>query len=83
MVRRTVAELGGLDLVNNAGIQYIATLLETTDEQWERIFAVNVRASWLCAKAVAEYLIQRGKGGRPRSRKRPLHAPTCGTAHLE
>ena len=65
MVRRTVAELGGIDiLVNNAGIQYIATLLETTDEQWERIFAVNVRASWLCAKAVAEYLIQRGKGGR-------------------
>jgi len=65
MVRRTAEELGSLDiLVNNAGIQYIATLLETTEEQWERIFAVNVRASWLCAKAVAEYLVERGKGGR-------------------
>ncbi len=50
--------------MNNAGIQYIATLLETTEQQWERIFAVNVRASWLCARAVAEYLIQRGNGGR-------------------
>jgi meso-butanediol dehydrogenase / (S,S)-butanediol dehydrogenase / diacetyl reductase len=65
MVRSTVDGLGSLDiLVNNAGIQYIATLLETTDQQWERIFAVNVKASWLCGKAVAEYLIQRGKGGR-------------------
>ncbi len=65
MVSRTAAELGSIDiLVNNAGIQYIATLLETSEEQWDRIFAVNVRASWLCAKAVAEYLIQRGKGGR-------------------
>lgn len=65
MVRRTDAELGAIDiLVNNAGIQYIATLLETTEEQWERIFAVNVRASWLCAKAVAEHLIQHRKGGR-------------------
>jgi acetoin reductase-like protein len=65
MVRRTVAELGTLDiLINNAGIQYIATLLETTDEQWERIFAVNVKASWLCARAAAEYMIARGRGGR-------------------
>jgi meso-butanediol dehydrogenase / (S,S)-butanediol dehydrogenase / diacetyl reductase len=65
MVDRTVEELGSLDiLVNNAGIQYIATLLETTEAQWDRIFAVNVRASWLCAKAVADYLVRRGKGGR-------------------
>lgn len=65
MVRRTVADLGSVDiLVNNAGIQYVATLLETTEAQWERIFTVNVKASWLCGKAVAEYLIQRGKGGR-------------------
>ena len=65
MVRRTVAELGRLDIqVNNAGIQYLADLLEMKEDAWDRMFAVNVKGVWLCAKAAAAQMIKQGSGGR-------------------
>src|SRR5450830_687971 len=65
MVRRTVAELGRLDIqVNNAGIQYLADLLEMKEDAWDRMFAVNVKGVWLCAKTAAAQMIKQGSGGR-------------------
>lgn len=65
MVRQAVAALGHIDiLVNNAGIQTIAYLLEMKEEDWDRIFEVNVKAMWLCSRAVARQMIQQGRGGR-------------------
>ncbi len=52
LVEQAVAELGGLDaLVSNAGIGIPATLLDLTTENWNRLFDINVRATWLLAKA--------------------------------
>ena len=43
---------GGLDaLISNAGIIARGSLLETSLEDYERVFAVNTRATWLLAKA--------------------------------
>lgn len=54
---------GGIDvLVNNAGIYIIAPLAETTLEQWNKLFSVNVTGVFLGAKHVAPYLAQRGGG---------------------
>ena len=54
---------GGIDaLVNNAGIYFIAPLAETTVEQWNRLFAINVTGVFLGAKSVAPYLAERGGG---------------------
>jgi meso-butanediol dehydrogenase/(S,S)-butanediol dehydrogenase/diacetyl reductase len=65
MVARTVEALGRIDiLVNNAGIQTIAYLQEMREEDWDRMFAVNVKAMWLCSQAVANQLIEQGQGGR-------------------
>ncbi|MBI3979706.1 MAG: glucose 1-dehydrogenase [Chloroflexi bacterium] len=65
MVERTVAELGGLDIaVANAGIILVETLLETREEDWERLFAVNVKGVWLTAVAAARQMIRQGRGGR-------------------
>lgn len=52
LVAETVAAFGGLDaLVSNAGIGTPATLLSLTTEAWDRLFDVNVRATWLLARA--------------------------------
>ncbi len=53
---RVVAEaldrFGGLDgLVSNAGINRPGPLVSYSVEDWDRLFAVNVRATWLLAKA--------------------------------
>jgi NAD(P)-dependent dehydrogenase (short-subunit alcohol dehydrogenase family) len=49
--------LGGLDaVVSNAGMLNDASLLELDAELWDRTFAVNVRATWLLARAAHRLL---------------------------
>jgi glucose 1-dehydrogenase len=51
-VAAAVERFGGLDgLVSNAGINRIGPLVDYTVEDWDRLFAVNTRATWLLAKA--------------------------------
>ena len=65
MVRRTLAELGRVDvLVNNAGIQIVVPMLELSEQQWDSLFDVNLKSYWLCARAVAPHMIERGQGGK-------------------
>jgi meso-butanediol dehydrogenase / (S,S)-butanediol dehydrogenase / diacetyl reductase len=65
MVRRTLAELGRIDvLVNNAGIQIVVPMLELSEQQWDDLFDVNLKSYWLCARAVAPHMIERGQGGK-------------------
>jgi NAD(P)-dependent dehydrogenase (short-subunit alcohol dehydrogenase family) len=49
-------------LVNNAGIGTSALLEETTDEDFDRIVAVNMRAPMICARAVAPGMKAEGFG---------------------
>jgi NAD(P)-dependent dehydrogenase (short-subunit alcohol dehydrogenase family) len=61
-VDQTVERFGRLDvLVNNAGIYETASLLDSTDEYFERAFAVNVRAAFLTARAAARVLPSGGR----------------------
>lgn len=51
-VDRALDLCGGLDaLVSNAGVMGPAPLTELTLEGWDRLFAVNTRATWLLAQA--------------------------------
>lgn len=51
-VDRALALCGGLDaVVSNAGMMGPAPLTELTVEGWDRLFAVNTRATWLLARA--------------------------------
>jgi glucose 1-dehydrogenase len=56
-VAEAAARFGGLDgLVSNAGINRPGRLVNYTVEDWDRLFAVNTRATWLLAKAAHPFL---------------------------
>jgi 3-oxoacyl-[acyl-carrier protein] reductase len=63
-VQAALAGFGGLDiLVNNAGINFNrAPLTEMTEEQFDRIFAVNVKSIYLFAQAVVPHFRRQGGG---------------------
>ncbi len=66
MAAACAERFGRIDgLVNNAayfkGVQR-GTLEEIGVEEWDRAFAVNVRGSWLCARAVYPYMREAGGG---------------------
>ena len=54
---------GRLDaLVNNAGVAVFAPLLETSDQDWDRVLAVNLTGPFLCTKAAAPLMREHGGG---------------------
>jgi glucose 1-dehydrogenase len=56
-VAEAVSRLGGLDgLVSNAGINRPGPLKDYKIDDWDALFAVNVRATWLLAKAAHDAL---------------------------
>jgi 3-oxoacyl-[acyl-carrier protein] reductase len=64
MVAATVERFGGLDvLVNNAGVTHAnKSMLEVGEAEFDRIFAVNVKAIYLAALAAVPVLRARGGG---------------------
>lgn len=49
-------------LVNNAGIGFARTVEQTTVEEWDLTFAVNIRATYLMCKLIVPQMVKRGKG---------------------
>ena len=63
MTDEAVAALGSLDvLVNNAGTCYHAPSWDVTDEQWNAVFDLNVRALWKTSLAVGAHMREAGRG---------------------
>lgn len=64
LVEKTVEELGALDvLINNAGVDPLASLLEMTDEQWNEVVDTNLRGVFLCTQLGAAQMIRQGSAG--------------------
>ena len=58
------AQYGRLDiLVNNAGVAHIGTVESTTEEDFDRIFRVNVKGVFLCSQAAIPLLLRTGNTG--------------------
>ncbi len=63
MFDRAFSKFGKLDiLVNNAGVEVLKSIEETTVEDFERVFGVNVRGVFLCCKHVIPHFKKNGKG---------------------
>jgi NAD(P)-dependent dehydrogenase (short-subunit alcohol dehydrogenase family) len=61
LVARTAEHYGPPDiLVNNAGIAVFVDPLETTAEDWQRCFSVDLEAAWWASKAVLPHMLDRG-----------------------
>jgi len=63
VLREVIARQGRLDiLVNNAGITIDKTVAKMTDEDWQRVIAVNLSGAFFMAQAALEHMLQRGTG---------------------
>jgi len=63
MVDQVRERFGRVDiLVNNAGITLDARLQKMTDDQFDKVIAVNLKGTYNCAQAVIETMIGQGGG---------------------
>jgi len=66
IAERVMQEYGRVDiLVNNAAIWYGIRAKPWdmwTEEEWDRIFSVNVKGTWMVCKAVVPLMVKAGKG---------------------
>jgi len=65
--RRTIQEVidrhGRLDiLINNAGITIDKTVAKMTDEDWNKVIAVNLSGAFFLAQAALNHMLERGSG---------------------
>jgi glucose 1-dehydrogenase len=63
MVQQVMAQFGRLDiLVNNAGIEIKKPFLEVTDEEWNKVLAVNLYGAFVVSQVAARQMVQQGGG---------------------
>jgi NAD(P)-dependent dehydrogenase (short-subunit alcohol dehydrogenase family) len=63
VVERTVEELGGIHILfNNVGIIRRASVLETSEQDWDAVMAVNVKSVFLMSRVVVPMMAAAGGG---------------------
>ncbi|WP_243064530.1 glucose 1-dehydrogenase [Humibacter sp. RRB41] len=64
LIDAAVREFGGLDvMVNNAGIEKRQSLLETDEESFETVIAVDLKSAFFGTQLAAKQFIGQGRGG--------------------
>jgi 2-deoxy-D-gluconate 3-dehydrogenase len=62
-VAKVVKTFSRIDiLVNNAGINIPRRALDVTEDDWDRILAVNLKGVFFCAQAVGRQMVRQGSG---------------------
>jgi glucose 1-dehydrogenase len=65
MIDTAVSNFGRLDvMVNNAGIETRSSILDTTEAQYEKVLAINLKSAFFGTQLAAKQMIAQGGGGR-------------------
>jgi NAD(P)-dependent dehydrogenase (short-subunit alcohol dehydrogenase family) len=65
LVKAVVERFGRIDiLVNNVAISDNKTILDITEEDWDRVMAVTLKSQFLMSKFVAQQMVAQGGGGK-------------------
>jgi glucose 1-dehydrogenase len=65
MMAEIIEKFGRIDIaINNAGIEIKKPFLEVTDEEWNRVLAVNLFGSYLVSQVAARQMAKQEKGGK-------------------
>lgn len=63
LVHESLSKLGRIDILcNHAGTIIVKSLLDTTEDDWDRLMAVNVKSMFLMCRAVLPSMLAAGKG---------------------
>jgi NAD(P)-dependent dehydrogenase (short-subunit alcohol dehydrogenase family) len=63
MVEETARRWGRIDILfNNAGVLLVKSIEQTSEEEWDRIMAVNLKSAFLATKHVVPHMRRHGKG---------------------
>jgi glucose 1-dehydrogenase len=65
LVDAAVEQLGRVDImVNNAGVETRTSILDTTEEQYEKVLEINLKSAFFGTQIAAKQMIKQGDGGR-------------------
>jgi glucose 1-dehydrogenase len=65
LIDTTVKEYGRLDvMVNNAGVETRTSILDTTEDQYEKVLDINLKSAFFGTQLAAKQMIAQGGGGR-------------------
>jgi glucose 1-dehydrogenase len=65
LIDAAVGNFGRLDImVNNAGIETRTSVLDTTENQYDRVMGINLKGAFFCTQIAAKQMIKQGGGGR-------------------
>jgi len=65
LVDAAVKQFGRLDvMVNNAGVETRSSVLDTTEDQYEKVLEINLKSAFFGTQLAAKQMIAQGGGGR-------------------
>jgi glucose 1-dehydrogenase len=65
LINAAVQQFGRVDImVNNAGIETRTSVLNTTEQQYEHVLAINLKSAFFGTQLAAQQMIKQGGGGR-------------------
>jgi glucose 1-dehydrogenase len=65
LVDAAISKFGKVDImVNNAGVETRTSVLDTTEDQYERVLSINLKSAFFGTQIAAKQMIKQGKGGR-------------------